>query len=669
MSAHPALATSPRPLEVALVYPPFGPAGLPSLGLGLLSAAVKARGHRCTTFYWNLDLLTILPGRSASEQARAYWELSNGGWFPFSEWVFTPTLYGAGDSDAATMKRLRRAATRNGSRLSAHDLLELRRDSGRLVDEMADRLARYDIVGIATTFYQNIAALALARVVKQRWPGKLVVLGGANCDGPMGAGLMELFDFVDCAFVGEVDHAFPEFVDRVARGEAVDDLPGIVTRGPGEAIVKGPAGDPVEDLDALPYPDFDDFLRARAVAGLDRWFPRVLPLESSRGCWWGAKNHCTFCGLNALGMAYRVKDWERFRAEVEHVVARYDTRFLFMADNILSMKYYDEYMRWARDRRLGVEFFFEIKANVTRVHVRKLADAGITVVQPGVESFSTPILSLMRKGTSGIQNVAMLRYMREHGVRPSYNLLVGFPGEPQDEYARLARELPKLAHLHPPMGVPKVEFHRFSPYHADPAAFGISLRPSAKYQCLYPFPEERVGQIAYTFERDDEEQPDSGYLSSFLEAVDRWHKAFAQDRCTLTWQQELLDVVITDSRSEFPRRRYRLTRFAAELFRLLDAPASLRVLLREAARYRDDVTGSLLAAAFSLRSQGEVTDEEIIDFSAEEFIADPEGRLRPLVDNGLLFVEPAPLLDQRYLALPVSASMHAQRTDWEAIGV
>jgi hypothetical protein len=178
-----------------------------------------------------------------------------------------------------------------------------------------------------------------------------------------------------------------------------------------------------------------------------------------------------------------------------------------------------------------------------------------------------------------------------------------------------------------------------------------------------------VGQIAYTFERDDEEQPDSGYLSSFLEAVDRWHKAFAQDRCTLTWQQELLDVVITDSRSEFPRRRYRLTRFAAELFRLLDAPASLRVLLREAARYRDDVTGSLLAAAFSLRSQGEVTDEEIIDFSAEEFIADPEGRLRPLVDNGLLFVEPAPLLEQRYLALPVSASMHAQRTDWEAIGV
>ena len=56
-------ARAPGELSVALVYPPYGPFGVASLGLSILSASVKARGIPCKTFYWNIDFLESIPFR------------------------------------------------------------------------------------------------------------------------------------------------------------------------------------------------------------------------------------------------------------------------------------------------------------------------------------------------------------------------------------------------------------------------------------------------------------------------------------------------------------------------------------------------------------------------------------------------------------------------------
>ncbi len=242
------------------------------------------------------------------------------------------------------------------------------------------------------------------------------------------------------------------------------------------------------DLDGLPFPDFDDYMEDRRRTGLDSIYETTLALESSRGCWWGERHHCTFCGLNANGMGYRQKLTERFQQELEHIVRRYSPRFLFMTDNILSMSYYDRFMEWAAQAGVGVDFFYEIKANVRRTHIEKLAEAGITGVQPGIESFSSNILALMQKGTTGIQNVAFLKYARDHGILATYNILYGFPGEDPDDYAEMARQIPKLVHLRPPTSIPEIEYHRFSPYHQDPGRFGIRLRPQPAVQPHLPVP-------------------------------------------------------------------------------------------------------------------------------------------------------------------------------------
>ena len=653
--------------QVALVYPPFGPAGLPSLGLALLSAGVKRLGIGCRTFYWNLEFAAQMPGASLSDKVASYFHLTGRNWMPFSEWTFAQLVHDDAmeHREADVRRKLQQHcldATRMLKSLAKFEshILTLRGRAAELVDEMASRLEPYSLIGINTTFYQNLPALALARAVKTRWPQRTVVLGGANCDGEMGETLLRNFPFIDYVFVGESDFAFPEFALRISRGEPVQDIPGCVGRGAGGAIVSGPPSQPLTAMDDLPLPDFDDFVTTRQSVGFDRLYEVVLALESSRGCWWGARQHCTFCGLNANGMGYRQKSIERLRSEVEAVVDRYDAKFVFMADNILPAAYYEKLESWPQTQ---TDFFFEIKANVERRHVERLAKARITAVQPGIESFSSKILALMRKGTTGIQNIALLKFAREYGIYVAYNILVGFPGEDESEYDRMAAEIPKLTHLRPPSGMPQVEFHRFSPYHQAPEKFGIRLRPSPLYGDLYPLPDAEIARLAYLFEREDGEERNCSYAGALSLAIARWQKAYKEDDCTLTWAREGSCIIINDRRDERSHRTFKLAAFAAAVFQMADAPKGLKTLVREAGQRteEDDVRNFLLTL---FETAEPAPGETLLRFTREEFVACPQQCLQPFVDAGLFHSE-----DGRYLALPVASDYRPMTARWLEIGV
>jgi ribosomal peptide maturation radical SAM protein 1 len=663
--------------KVALVYPPFGPSLVPSLGLGILSAGIKALGFECRTFYWNLDVVNAIPRNRVDARLDAYTAVAS--LFPWSEWVFARELFpervedrerlleelDSQDESRAWWKIL--GLSRGGAReLVSH----LRDRAAGLVEEMADRLDCFDLVGIGTTFFQSVPALALARSLKRRWPEKTIVLGGANCEGEMGRTLMEQFPFIDYVFSGEVDFSFPQFVRRLSTSSPVADLPGIVYREPGGGVRAGAASPPVEEMDRLPTPDFDDYFSELDRTGTLRlrghnW----ITLESSRGCWWGAKHHCTFCALNAMGMGYRRKSPERFRSEVEEVVQRYGARSLFMADNILPLDYFDGFMDWAQRSGLHLNFFYELKANLNRKQVETLRRSGITWVQPGIESFSSNLLKLMDKGVRGIQNVALLKYMLENGVRATYLILGGFPGEDRSDYQWMAAEMAKLVHLEPPGHVCEIVFERFSPYHQAPERFGLELRPDRRYSALYPFGEETLTRLAQRFELVD--PPSLSHLEPVKQAVARWRRKYystrlLRGRSSLSWKRDGDDVLIRDRRAGFPRRNYRLSRFAPQALLALDQPTTLRAVLRVLQGDRDvpdplptgtmphqappeETAGGRLRGP--LLSRMEVT----VSFSREEFFADPEGCLAPLVKAGLIYVE-----DTWYLSLPVASHYYGK---------
>src|SRR4029450_7806053 len=135
---------------------------------------------------------------------------------------------------------------------------------------------------------------------------------------------------------------------------------GVATRG-GDENAEPPL---VEHLDSLPVPDFDEHFERIAKPA---WAADVgvhLLLETSRGCWWGAKKHCTFCGLNGATMAYRSKSPERAFDEISELVSRYGVTRVECVDNILDNHYITTLFPRLAASGLNLELFYEVKANL-----------------------------------------------------------------------------------------------------------------------------------------------------------------------------------------------------------------------------------------------------------------------------------------------------------------
>lgn len=576
-------------LRIALVNPPFGPSNLPNLGLSLLAAAVRRQGFDCKVVYWNLGCIADLPAATTAARQALYGALSGRGWFPYNEWLYAYGLHGDAmdDRDRITAANLSERLEGAGLGIGIDDLVAFRESvAPSSVEAMARSLQGLDVVGISTTFFQNAAALSLAKRLKALSPPTCIVLGGANCDGEMGEALIRLYPFIDRVARGEADRSFPALVQALQAGVGDVAIDGMLQHAqvprlrPGfEAL----ASASVVTLDELPPPCFVDYDEACRDAGLTG-LATAFPLESSRGCWWGERSHCTFCGLNGDTMRYRIKPLQHTIAEMGSLIERQGARRIFMTDNICPVHYIEALERETATLPYRPALFYEVKANMRRAQVASLARAGVTTMQPGIESFSTPLLALMKKGITGIQNVAFIKYAVESGVSVVYNLLYGFPGEDPDCYPPMIRSLSLLRHFPPPSSAVPVEFHRFSPYHAQAAAYGLRLRCDPRYHALYPFDVDTVSRLAYFFIRADSAPP-SDHETALIEAVATWHGSWSGGHYRLEWLSDA-ECVVVFSRCHGVETRTVLEGFEAELF----------VWLAEAPRTHAGVLERLAAA-------------------------------------------------------------------------
>ena len=479
--------------KVLLLNMPFVSLTRPAIGISILKARLAQERIACRTGYANLffaERVGLTPYGLINDRLSS--SMFAGDWL-FSEYLFTSM------NRSPYIATLRRQLPEDSE---YEAILGMRAQVVPFLEACFDEfdIASYDIVGFTTTFEQNLASLALARLVKERYPEKITVLGGANCEGIMGMELHRQFPWVDYVCSGESDHSFPALVKRLSAGMGPEGLPGVIYREGGRSKLAAPA-DQVHDMDALPDPDYDDYFAALRRTSLAPHLKPSLLIESARGCWWGAKAHCTFCGLNGSTMAFRAKSAARVYGELERQKQRYGIGRFLAVDNILSYDYFRDLLPMLKERKPGISLFYEIKSNLKRSQIELLRDAGVLAIQPGVESLNSHVLQLMRKGVTAIQNVQLLRLCREYGIELAWNLLYGFPGETQADYEETARVVESVYHLKPPGAVAMIRLDRFSPNFNQAEHFGlVRVRPFPIYSHIYHVPEESIANIAYFFE-------------------------------------------------------------------------------------------------------------------------------------------------------------------------
>ncbi|TFV48902.1 RiPP maturation radical SAM C-methyltransferase [Blastococcus sp. TF02A-35] len=554
---------------VALVSMPFMEHDRPSIQLGLLKAIGTAAGFPVTTLHANLDFAA----RIGTER---YVVLCEQRGRMVGDWLFSVEAFGdaAPDRDARLLDDFADDLTHLGGtadevreRLLATRLEEV----PAYLDALEEALpwGSMKVVGFTSTFQQNAASFALARRLKARHPHLVTVFGGANFDGEMGLELVRTVDCIDYAVIGEGDSAFPALLDALAAGEDPAGIPGVARRRGGQ-VVSTPPAPPLTQLDDLPIPDYAEYFQRTEDLGL---LPRTghrnvwIPFESARGCWWGAKHHCTFCGLNGGTMTFRSKSPERVFDELAHHAKQYRSFKFGAVDNILDMGYLKKLLPAIVESGADYELFYEVKANLSRAQLKLLAQSGVTRIQPGLESLNSHVLALMRKGIRAAQNVNLLRWAQYYGIGVAWNVLWGFPGETEEDYAEMARVVPHLVHLRPPGSASRIWMERFSPLFTEPDSFGRMRRtPEEGYRYVYPATVDGE-RIAYFFQYELEDAlPDSVY-DPLRTAIADWNQAWqGEEAPVLTYWSAPDFLQIYDNRTPQNPGTYTFTGELAEIY-------------------------------------------------------------------------------------------------------
>ena len=564
-----------------LLSMPFGALERQALGLSLLKPQLERNGISCEIRYLTFPFAEFIGDEN-------YQWISND--VPYTafagDWVFRRALYGQHDQEEHAYVQ------------------EILRDTWQLCQGDIDRILRirtfvpayldyclqiipwevYGLVGFTSTFEQNLASLALAKKIKSSYPHVKIVFGGANWEGEMGRELIQQFPFVDYVCAGEADESFPALANVILKTpkktKAHSAIRGIVWRD-GTQINHTGQADLIRHMDALPTPDFQDYFENLAESTVSASVAPVLLLETSRGCWCGKKAHCTFCGLNGGAMEFRSKSAERGLQELETLSSQWQIDYIEIVDNILDMKAFQHFLPSLAQQGAPYQLFYEVKANLTKAHIRLLAAAGVHRIQPGIESMNDHILRLMRKGTTALRNIQLLKWCKQFGVAVDWNILYGFPGETAHDYQAMLMLMPSIRFLGAPTACGPIRLDRFSPFFNKPKSFGlINVRANVVYRYLYPFSQGSLDKIAYFFEYDYQNgMAVDAYARELIQYCEEWGQN-PELGCLWLLNQGPGEFLLIDTRTDALQNEFRFSSMEAEAYHYCDELRLGRAVVR-----------------------------------------------------------------------------------------
>jgi ribosomal peptide maturation radical SAM protein 1 len=412
--------------------------------------------------------------------------------------------------------------------------------------------SRFGLIGFTVVFQQLVASLALARALKQRYPNIPIIMGGASLEDDIADEIMRNCPQIDYVHCGDAEISFPEMVRRLYSGRSMEGLPGIMWRDEQGSVRYGGRAPNFMDMNRTPLPDFDEYFYARQAGGYeksDAVQELLVPFEAARGCWWGEKNHCTFCGLNRSGMEFRAKDPDKVLEQLEALSRRYGQFYFNAIDNIMAPEYVEKLFGRLSAANSDLCIHYEIRPNFSRSQLGRLRRSGLFSVQPGIESLSTNILKIMRKHSTGMRNVELIKWCTYYGINALYNILCRFPGETEEDYRVQSEIASKITHLQPPYAIVKARADRGSPMYTEPATQSISgLAPARCYQYIFPKTFD-LRRISYYFDHKMANTVDDDTYEELFGRVGAWQAGWnSANRPFLKYRKAWHSIVIFDGR-------------------------------------------------------------------------------------------------------------------------
>jgi len=287
-----------------------------------------------------------------------------------------------------------------------------------------------DIVGFSCYTQDMDNAARLAAILKTIPSRPTIVVGGYHPTALPGKTLAQYPDF-DGVIVGEGERSMLEFVRARSAKSDLSAVPGLVFRNNGDIVSNRP-GIPIDDLDALPYPQFDGLPLIAYREMYSCFKGLMLPINNARGC----PNQCIFCH-RMFGNRVRFRSAESVVGEMKRDIAQYGAKnFAFVAETFTvdpqRTAQLCEAIVAAGLQREATWFCGTRIDAVTRDLLGAMGRAGCRVIGFGIESGVQETLDVIKKGIDLTTAKEVFSWCRRAGIRATALFILGHPHDTVD---------------------------------------------------------------------------------------------------------------------------------------------------------------------------------------------------------------------------------------------
>ncbi len=247
---------------------------------------------------------------------------------------------------------------------------------------------------------------------------------------------------------GEGELAMAAVLDALKEKKSLGDIPGIFFIDENGKCIDRGEGPVVENLDELPFPDYD-----KTMTPIDY---SNLYIMTSRGC----PYHCVFCHEGALKRPVRRRSVANVVAEMRSLLLKYpELRYFLFCDDTLvtSPEWLDEFCREVKALQAVRPFQFYCEADVASLSrrpgvIKDMVAAGLNRLQIGIESADREMLKTYRKNITPEMVETVVKAAYDAGVQQVFGaILVGGPFENRGHIEKNKAFCAKLLRLGPGM--------------------------------------------------------------------------------------------------------------------------------------------------------------------------------------------------------------------------
>ncbi|MFA5411680.1 MAG: radical SAM protein [Candidatus Omnitrophota bacterium] len=440
-------------MKTLLIYPPYSPlfggyknqevplSDIP-LGLSYLTACLKQREHEVSVLDLNIKMYF-----DAKEEDKILWYRKN-----WNLW--------------------------NIKKLFLNKVLPRIQDiEERWVEDILNSGSR--IIGFYIACTSQWPALSLARKLKEKDSGIVIIFGGPGCsreDRDSVERFLRTGD-VDIVVLGEGEITLLEILDSYKRTGRIKPAAGACFRVNG-GIVYGGQREPIKDLDSLPYPDFSGFIDDYKALFGDK---TCLSISWVRGC----THRCPFCYETRFWGYPRSRSAESICEEFIFQKEKYNVNVFFKGDSILAFseevlfKTCDLLIEKKADIYWGSQARLDKYLN--RESLEKLYQARCRSLWYGLESGSQAVVDRMNKGFRVNEAQDIIINTKNAGIKSSITVMVGSPGETLIDFLKTAAFIMKNAKFIDDMFVTLAGVMAMTDWYLKPEQYGIMMEKKRSY--------------------------------------------------------------------------------------------------------------------------------------------------------------------------------------------